>query len=152
MGFRPSFRITEAASHRSTWKKFLSPSSRPKATWEPALGSGSPGSLSKRAEVRFPSPVARKRETAAQPSRSLSPLLLLSHTFLTRQMRKHSKDSTMFGRALGSIHVADELSRGEVEAQWDKPDSEEPQRSRPRILVVDDERLIADTIADILEG
>src|SRR5271154_698373 len=58
----------------------------------------------------------------------------------------------MFGAALGSIHVADELLRDQSEALWGKTGSEKLRQSRPRILVVDDERLIADTIADILEG
>lgn len=58
----------------------------------------------------------------------------------------------MFDTELGSIQVADELSRGQIEAPWGETESEKLRQSRPRVLVVDDERLIADTIADILEG
>jgi CheY-like chemotaxis protein len=58
----------------------------------------------------------------------------------------------MFEIELGSLHVADELSGDKFGAPWGKSESEKPKRSLPRILVVDDERLIADTIADILEG
>ncbi|MFY9939313.1 MAG: hypothetical protein WAK33_20695 [Silvibacterium sp.] len=44
------------------------------------------------------------------------------------------------------------MSRDKIEAQWGKTEWEEPRRSPPRVPVVDKERLIADTIADILEG
>ncbi len=58
----------------------------------------------------------------------------------------------MFEMMSGSIQVGDELTREQIEASWGKSDSEELEKNRPRVLVVDDERLIADTITDILEG
>ena len=58
----------------------------------------------------------------------------------------------MFEKVLGSIQVGDEFSREQFEARWGKIDSEELEKNRPKVLVVDDERLIADTITDILEG
>jgi CheY-like chemotaxis protein len=51
----------------------------------------------------------------------------------------------------GSIYVADEFFRNQMGSLPEGNGSEEPQRSRPKVLVVDDERRIADTLKEILE-
>ncbi len=51
-----------------------------------------------------------------------------------------------------SIYVGDELGPLRPDFPWLQPGSQKTAQHRPRILVVDDEKLIADTIAEILEG
>ncbi len=51
----------------------------------------------------------------------------------------------------GSIYAADELFQSQIGSLPDEGGSEEPMRSLPKILVVDDERRIADTLKEILE-
>jgi CheY-like chemotaxis protein len=53
---------------------------------------------------------------------------------------------------MSSFVLSDDLKRRTdwVSRQGDLP--EEAQRNRPRVLVVDDQRLIVDTISEILEG
>ena len=57
----------------------------------------------------------------------------------------------MFELSSGVIQVADEFFRNHIKSSTEKAGSKEPQRSLPRILVVDDERRIADTLSEILE-
>jgi CheY-like chemotaxis protein len=52
----------------------------------------------------------------------------------------------------GSIHAGNEFEPFKPESPWQRPESQEPAQHRPKILVVDDEKLIADTTAEILEG
>jgi CheY-like chemotaxis protein len=49
------------------------------------------------------------------------------------------------------IHAAEDLFRNKIEPHFAEDDSPETHRSSPKILVVDDERCIADTLAEILE-
>jgi CheY-like chemotaxis protein len=58
----------------------------------------------------------------------------------------------MLESPMGSIYVADELPHIKPEPLWNETESEQPRHARPRVLVVDDQKLIADTIAEILEG
>lgn len=58
----------------------------------------------------------------------------------------------MSEEALNVFYVADENSKGLSAHAWQNSDSLQPQTAKPRILVVDDHRLIADTICDILES
>lgn len=51
-----------------------------------------------------------------------------------------------------SIYLADELKRDLAEDLSLDAEATENQAMRPRVLIVDDERLIADTCAEILEG
>lgn len=51
----------------------------------------------------------------------------------------------------GSIFLIDRLSRIDRMPLSNEADSKQPQRSLPKILVVDDERRIADTLTEILE-
>jgi CheY-like chemotaxis protein len=51
----------------------------------------------------------------------------------------------------GSIYAADEFFKHKTESVWREANPDETQRSRPRVLVVDDQKLIVDTIAEILE-
>jgi CheY-like chemotaxis protein len=53
---------------------------------------------------------------------------------------------------MGSIYVADEVPYIKPEPLWIESESEHTQPARPRVLVVDDQKLIADTITEILEG
>jgi len=53
---------------------------------------------------------------------------------------------------VGSIYVADEFFRPKAESSWREAKSDKTQQNRPRVLVVDDQKLIVDTIAEILEG
>ena len=53
---------------------------------------------------------------------------------------------------MGSMYAADESVPPKENAPGHQPDGEEPARHRPRILVVDDEKLIANTLTEILEG
>ena len=50
------------------------------------------------------------------------------------------------------IYVADDVVRDPSVSSWQRANSDGSAQRRPRALVVDDERLIADTMADILEG
>jgi CheY-like chemotaxis protein len=52
----------------------------------------------------------------------------------------------------GSIYVADELKRDLAEDLSRDAEATENRAVRSRVLVVDDEKLIADTCAEILEG
>jgi CheY-like chemotaxis protein len=57
----------------------------------------------------------------------------------------------MFEMPPGSFFLTDRFSGKDGMPFSDEGDSREPQRGLPKILVVDDERLIADTLAEILE-
>jgi CheY-like chemotaxis protein len=57
----------------------------------------------------------------------------------------------MFEVPIGYIYAADEFLPNKIEPHCPRDDSREPQRILPKILVVDDERRIADTLAEILE-
>jgi CheY-like chemotaxis protein len=52
---------------------------------------------------------------------------------------------------LGSIYATDEVFRNQIEHWPSEADSRQRQKNLPKILVVDDERRIADTLAEILE-
>jgi CheY-like chemotaxis protein len=58
----------------------------------------------------------------------------------------------MFQGQSGSIHAADVFSRNQVEPSWKEIDSKKPEKGLPRVLVVDDQKLIANTVAEILQG
>jgi CheY-like chemotaxis protein len=62
-----------------------------------------------------------------------------------------SQDTLASEMASDSIHVADEIFRDEIRSSTAEADSEQQQRSLPKVLVVDDERRIADTLAEILQ-
>ena len=51
-----------------------------------------------------------------------------------------------------SLHFSDSVRRDSIGSLSLANSSKEPKTRRPRILVVDDERVIADTVAEILEG
>jgi CheY-like chemotaxis protein len=51
-----------------------------------------------------------------------------------------------------SLHFSDSARRDSIGSLSLTGSSKEPKARRPRILVVDDERIIADTMAEILEG
>ncbi|HEX5235440.1 MAG TPA: response regulator [Silvibacterium sp.] len=51
-----------------------------------------------------------------------------------------------------SRFTADEFFEGEIIPLLDELETEEIRADRPKVLVVDDQRLIADTLAEILEG
>ena len=53
----------------------------------------------------------------------------------------------MFEMPSGSIFLIDEFPRNEGMLPSDEAGSKQPRRSLPKILVVDDERRIADTLA-----
>ena len=57
----------------------------------------------------------------------------------------------MFETLPGSIFLIDKFPRSEGMLPSDEAESKQPQRSLPKILVVDDEGRIADTLAEILE-
>jgi DNA-binding response OmpR family regulator len=57
----------------------------------------------------------------------------------------------MFEMPSGGFLLVDRFSRNEGMPLSDEGDSIEPQRSLPTIIVVDDERRIADTLTEILE-
>jgi CheY-like chemotaxis protein len=57
----------------------------------------------------------------------------------------------MFEMPSGSIFLIDRFSRGEGMLPSDEAASKQPQRSLPKILIVDDEKRIADTLSEILE-
>ena len=49
-----------------------------------------------------------------------------------------------------TVFAADDSSRGHMESPWNASDTIGRQRSRSKVLVVDDHKLIADTLAEIL--
>jgi CheY-like chemotaxis protein len=51
-----------------------------------------------------------------------------------------------------SLHFSDSVRRDSIGSLSLANSSKEPKTRRPRILVVEDERVIADTVAEILEG
>ena len=51
----------------------------------------------------------------------------------------------------GTIYAADEVFRNQIEHRSSEADSSQPRQNLPKVLVVDDERRIADTLAEILE-
>jgi CheY-like chemotaxis protein len=51
-----------------------------------------------------------------------------------------------------SLHFSESVRRNSIASSSLTTSSKEPKAKRPRILVVDDERIIADTMAEILEG
>jgi CheY-like chemotaxis protein len=51
-----------------------------------------------------------------------------------------------------SICLSDEFLRAPIQSPSEESISKQSQPARPRVLVVDDERRITDTIAEILEG
>ena len=51
-----------------------------------------------------------------------------------------------------SVHFSDSVGRNSIGSLSLTSSSKEPKKRRSRVLVVDDERLIADTMAEILEG
>jgi CheY-like chemotaxis protein len=57
----------------------------------------------------------------------------------------------MFETISGSIYAADEFFRNQVGSLPEENGSKEPRRSLPKVLVVDDEKRIADTLKEILE-
>ena len=57
----------------------------------------------------------------------------------------------MFEMPSGSILLIDKFSRNEGMLPSEEAGSKQPQRSLPKILVVDDEKRIADTLSEILE-
>ena len=57
----------------------------------------------------------------------------------------------MFETPSASIYAVDEVFRNQIDHRSSEADSQQPQQSLPKILVVDDERRIADTLAEILE-
>jgi CheY-like chemotaxis protein len=58
----------------------------------------------------------------------------------------------MFPIQSGSMYAADEFSRNQIAPSWKETGAEEPERSLLKVLVVDDQKLIADTIGEILQG
>jgi CheY-like chemotaxis protein len=57
----------------------------------------------------------------------------------------------MFEMPSDNIFLIDRFSRNEGMLPSDEAGSKQPQRSLPKILVVDDEKRIADTLSEILE-
>ena len=58
----------------------------------------------------------------------------------------------MLPAKVDSLQFSDSVSRNSIPSLSLTSGSKEPKARRPRILVVDDERIIADTMAEILEG
>jgi len=58
----------------------------------------------------------------------------------------------MLRAKVDSLHFSDSVRRNSIASSPLTTSSKEPKAKRPRILVVDDERIIADTMAEILEG
>lgn len=58
----------------------------------------------------------------------------------------------MMGREFRRLYLSDDLGQPPFGLADRQEGSREPQKSRPRILVVDDQKLIVDTIAEILQG
>ena len=52
--------------------------------------------------------------------------------------------------ASSSMYLADESSSSQIPSGWQLIDSKDTQPARLKVLVVDDQRLIADTVVDIL--
>jgi len=50
------------------------------------------------------------------------------------------------------IHAANETPANQPGFPLNQPESDETQPRRPKILIVDDQRLIADTLCEILSG
>ena len=58
----------------------------------------------------------------------------------------------MLGMTIDSLYFSDRAARNPIEFSSMATGSKQPEPQRPRVMVVDDERLIADTITEILEG
>jgi CheY-like chemotaxis protein len=58
----------------------------------------------------------------------------------------------MLPAKVDSLHFSDSVRRDSTASLSLTSGSKEPKARRPRVLVVDDERVIADTVAEILEG
>jgi CheY-like chemotaxis protein len=58
----------------------------------------------------------------------------------------------MFEIISGSIHLSDEFRRSPAELSLDGETFARSEPKRPKVLVVDDEKLIVDTIAEILQN
>jgi CheY-like chemotaxis protein len=57
----------------------------------------------------------------------------------------------MFEMPSGSIYAADEVFQNQIEPRSSEADSRQPRQNLPKVLVVDDERRIADTLTEILQ-
>jgi CheY-like chemotaxis protein len=57
----------------------------------------------------------------------------------------------MLETATGSIHLANDFLSEGFQSSREDTESPEPDRARRKILIVDDQKLIADTLAEILE-
>ena len=66
-------------------------------------------------------------------------------------MNCRTQAETMFEMPSGHIYATDEIFRNKIEHRSSEADSKQRQKKLPKILVVDDERRIADTLAEILE-
>ncbi len=58
----------------------------------------------------------------------------------------------MLQKQVDSVHLSDSVGRNSIGSLSLSSGSKEPRARRPRILVVDDERIIAETMAEILEA
>jgi CheY-like chemotaxis protein len=58
----------------------------------------------------------------------------------------------MFEMNPGSIYLSEEIRRSPTELPLNGEASRQSEPSRPRVLVVDDEKLIVDTLAEILQN
>jgi CheY-like chemotaxis protein len=58
----------------------------------------------------------------------------------------------MLSTNVDSLHFSDSVRWNSIDSLSLTGSSKEPKARRPRILVVDDERIIADTMSEILEG
>jgi CheY-like chemotaxis protein len=58
----------------------------------------------------------------------------------------------MLPQNIDPLHFSDTARRSSIGSLSLTSSSKEPKARRPRVLVVDDERVIADTVAEILEG
>jgi CheY-like chemotaxis protein len=65
-------------------------------------------------------------------------------------MRPRFEGALTFEIIASSIYLSDEFLRTPIEFPFEGKTSKQSQPSRPKVLVVDDERLIVDTIAEIL--
>ena len=66
-------------------------------------------------------------------------------------MNHRTQVETMFETPTGSIYATDQIFRNQIEHRPCEADSKQRQKNLPKVLVVDDERRIADTLAEILE-
>ena len=66
-------------------------------------------------------------------------------------MNNRTQAETMFERPSGSIYATDDVFRNQIGHRPSEADSRQRQKHLAKILVVDDERRIADTLAEILE-